>query len=102
MTDQDVINWFWSDKLNDINSQKYRFAPIEYKQYIENRYNDSTSYKESLRRIYLGIEKRPVCEICGKPVEFLGKKGHIYRNTCSLNCYKIYLSILLNFHSNNH
>ena len=94
MNDNDIIKYFWSNKLNDINSQKYIFAPKEIKEYINNRYADSESPKETLRRIYLGIENRPVCEICGAPVKFNGRKEHIYLETCSKECASKLYSII--------
>ena len=101
MTDEDIIKYFWSDKLNDINSQKFRFAPDEMKEYIKTRYSDSESYKETLRRIYLGIEIRPVCKICGAHVKFNGRNGHIYLDTCSKECTsKLYSSLHKNIYKN--
>lgn len=57
----------------------------EIKEYINNRYTDSTG-KESLIRILYNIEIRPICKNCGKPVEFIGKQNLIYRNYCSNEC----------------
>lgn len=85
-TNQETINSnylksTWLEKHPEIND------------YIVNRYPDSTSYKETLYRILLGIEKRPVCKTCGNPVSFdAGHRWHRNRNGwpfllyCSTKC----------------
>ena len=57
------------------------------KDYIINRYNDSLSIEETLKRIYYKIEIHPKCPICGKLVSW-GKCGNnkFFHNTCSLKC----------------
>lgn len=40
------------------------------KQYLLNRYNYSSCIYETLYRILHGIEERPVCKNCDKPVTF--------------------------------
>lgn len=57
------------------------------KEYLENRYEDSESIKETIWRILNDIEQRPVCKICGGRVEFIGRKNIIFRRTCD-NCRK--------------
>lgn len=54
--------------------------------YINNRYNDSNTLKETLYRILYNIEVRPVCKACGKPVEFIGKGGRMFRDYCCNSC----------------
>lgn len=53
------------------------------KEYVLNRYADSTSYKESVYRIVKGIENRPVCVHCGKPVIYT--RGH-FLDYCCKSC----------------
>lgn len=53
--------------------------------YILSRYNDSSSFNESLDRILNNIEKHPVCKYCGEPVEYIGKK-ELFRKYCSNKC----------------
>ena len=56
------------------------------KSYIENRYDDSFSYQETIKRIQYGIDKHPVCPICGKPTLFLGKATRLFGIYCSNSC----------------
>ena len=51
-------------------------------EYLVNRYNDSDSLKETLYRIYNGIEEHPKCHTCGKPLIFKG----IFFKFCSNIC----------------
>ena len=51
-------------------------------EYLINRYDDSDSLKETLFRIYNGIEEHPKCPTCGKPLVFKG----IFFNFCSNIC----------------
>lgn len=58
--------------------------------YIENRYNDSESLRETFLRIYFNIENRPICPICSKPVKWRGKKylNKLFADTCGdTNCW---------------
>lgn len=96
ITDNDVIKLFfredrkvnpnyirknWLDKHHDI------------KEYLAARYQDSLSISETLYRILLGIEIRPVCKTCGAPVKFdpshcrcRGRNGNPFREYCSQKC----------------
>lgn len=59
------------------------------KEYLDNRYNDSQSYTETIGRIKYNCEIRPVCKVCGNPVEYLGIYKGLYlkwRSFCCLNC----------------
>ena len=51
-------------------------------EYLINRYNDSYSLKETLFRIYNGIEEHPKCPTCGKHLVFKG----IFFKFCSNIC----------------
>ena len=51
-------------------------------EYLINRYDDSDSLKETLFRIYNGIEEHPKCPTCGKPLIFKG----IFFKFCSNIC----------------
>ena len=55
----------------------------ELKEYINNRYSDSTSNKETVYRIIHDIENRPLC-YCGKQVSF-SSKNH-FNKYCSSKC----------------
>lgn len=80
-------------KLGYIFDNKYKYSKYtNIKYYIETRYNDSTSYKETIRRMQYNIDIRPVCIVCGNKLKFLGKpnsKG-LYEKFCSHKCNGIY------------
>ena len=57
--------------------------------YVNNRYNDSDSFGESLYRIINNINERPVCKICGNKVKYQGLIIG-FKHTCSKECEKIY------------
>ena len=49
---------------------------------------DTKSISETIRRIQYNIEKRPVCKVCGKKVNYICNGN--YRNVCSFKCGEIY------------
>ena len=55
-------------------------------EYLINRYDDSDSLKETLFRIYNGIEEHPKCPTCGKPLVF----KRIFFKFCSNICVQSY------------
>lgn len=54
--------------------------------YLDNRFKDSSSRLESLQRIRFGIEEKPKCPTCGKPVVWVGKQSKLYTTYCSNKC----------------
>lgn len=84
---------FWDIENNKLSNTYKRYIQIKHRypnitQYINNKYNDSTSIQESITRIVYNIEIRPTCPICGGPVDFIGKansKG-IFKKHCSHTC----------------
>lgn len=62
--------------------------------YLINRFSDSLSLKESYWRILYKIYERPVCKICGNPVEFIGRKNIIFKSTCCKECESKLKSLL--------
>ena len=52
-------------------------------EYLINRYGDSDSLKETLFRIYNGIEEHPKCPTCGKPLVFKGMFFKFCSNICA-------------------
>lgn len=54
--------------------------------FLKNRFKDSDSLLESFQRIQQGIEEKPLCPYCGKPVTWLGKKGKMFTKYCSNTC----------------
>ncbi len=92
--DKLIIYLFFTkeNKLNLNNLTKYK-KNIKYhntwprlQHYINNRYNDSKSLKETLYRILYNIEVRPICKSCGNEVEFIGKGGKLFRDYCCNSC----------------
>ena len=54
--------------------------------YINNRFNDSESFQETLYRLQNKLYKRPICPICGKPVSFSMKFNKGFYTYCSYQC----------------
>lgn len=55
-------------------------------EYLKNRYKDSSSIIETIKRIKLNIEEKPKCPYCGKPVMFIGKQTKMFTKYCSNKC----------------
>jgi len=83
MTDEDIITYYKDKHIHNWNN-----IPDKHKEYLNTRFSDSCSYKESIWRIIYNIETRPVCQICGKPVKFIGRKKIIFNKTCSNECFR--------------
>lgn len=88
----DKIFFRGEERLNKSTKFKYnrlkfkRYANI--KSYIDNRYEDSLSERETLYRIHHNIEIRPVCKVCGGPVQFQGRIV-VFSEHCSNRCKKL-------------
>ena len=52
--------------------------------YLNNRYKDSDSIEETLKRIEFGIEEKPKCALpgCNNPVSFIGRKRAMFSKFC--------------------
>ena len=89
MTDKEIL----SKVLDCRNHVKSRYKlTIEEKEYLNNRYYDSDSEKETIIRMLLNIEEKPKCKICGKPVSYISSNK--FRETCSnKECIKAYKRI---------
>ena len=90
INDNDIKEYFFT-KLNKLYTKKFldfekTHFPKEIYEYLINRYNDSQSLKETVYRINFGYNIRPVCENCGKPIEFLGKPSRMWKTYCSNQC----------------
>lgn len=82
ITDQEILSYFLKSN-GHVNVQRLNKISDEYRNYLENRYTDSQSLRETIKRIQYNIDVRPVCVICGKPVKFLnGKKNQLFNKTC--------------------
>lgn len=88
MNDKDILDYCFTDSTgklcNKIVKNKIKNMNKEMIQYLQNRYEDSESLNESIYRLKLNINVRPVCEYCGNKVKYLqcGK----YRKFCSTKC----------------
>ena len=53
-------------------------------EYFEKRFDDSKSFDETLKRIQLGIEKKPLCAYpgCNVPVSFIGRQRAMFATYC--------------------
>ena len=93
MHDNLIIKLF-QDKNGKISSRKLSkfIKSADYPNilsYLKNRYSDNAadfSLYIILYRIFNKIDKWPVCEICGKPVEFYRQK---FNRVCSVKCRTI-------------
>lgn len=96
INDQYIINLFFGDK-DYVNpnylKQSWLAKHPKIEEYLSLRYTDSLSIKETLYRIYMNIEVRPVCSVCGNPVLFDAghrhnpeRNGWPYARTCSPKC----------------
>lgn len=94
ITDEFIINIFIKNqttiksRLNKIFFDKY---PLLQK-YLNERFNDSSSYSETLYRIYHHIILRPTCPICNNSVTFISfSKG--FSTHCSCKCAQNDISV---------
>jgi len=86
MTDDLIVEIFFkNDKVIPSRTREsYLIKNEELYSYLKTRYKDSESIPETIWRIKLHIEERPVCPICGKEVQYL-KNGQ-YSICCSNSC----------------
>ena len=82
--DQYIINYFF--KPGFFNAHQYKRMTDDIKEYLEKKYSDSLSLKETIYRIKEGIETHPVCPVCGKLLPFYGKSGKVFLDHCSVKC----------------
>lgn len=92
--DKILTNIFFDDDwhLNQSYLNKYKRhykKQTKYKNiinYINNRYNDSLSFKETIYRMRHRCEIRPTCKTCGNKVVFIGKGNKLFRDFCCNKC----------------
>lgn len=85
----------WQNSVTEVNDEiikeniRYdRFIPMITNpvilDYLNNRYKDSDSIEETLKRIELGIEEKPKCALpgCNNPVTFIGRKRAMFSMFC--------------------
>lgn len=85
--------------LKNNNRIRYKFHNVmesdnypNIKNYILNRYKDSLSPQETLRRIQYNIEIRPKCKKCGNDVIYIGKPDSVglFKEFCCKSCANSY------------
>lgn len=93
MTDKDIINEFWINingketfRGQVFNRRINKVKEEPFYSYLKNRYSDSLSLLESIKRIYYSIEYRPVCKTCGKEVKFVNLRNKIFNEYCCRSC----------------
>lgn len=85
----------WQNSVTQINDDivkehiKYdKFIPLITNKvildYLNNRFKDSDSIEETLKRIEMGIEEKPKCALpgCDKPVTWIGRKRALFSKFC--------------------
>ena len=77
---------FRKNRINIWKINKIIHNCINIKEYLMNRFEYVESIQESLYRIKNGIEIRPVCPVCGKQVQYIGRGWSLYRGHCSTRC----------------
>lgn len=82
----DNINYKDRVKGSLITKIKHKYSNIL--KYIENRYTDSLSLNESIKRMYYNIEVHPICPICGKLVKYAGYYNKMFFDYCSNKCFR--------------
>lgn len=83
-----IDNWHFNQSYLNKYKRHYK-KKTKYKNiinYIEHRYKDSESFKETLYRMNNNIDIRPVCQTCGNNVKFIGKGNRLFALYCSDKC----------------
>lgn len=84
--DDIIINEYKDSGPKNKTSNKF-LEEHGYKEYLTNRYIDSSTITETIYRIINNIEEKPKCEICGKSVRLISyEKG--FDNVCSDICMR--------------
>lgn len=76
-------NAFYKKVIKDTNNEIYK--------YLINRYNDSDSIRETIYRIKLHINKKPICPTCGNYIKFTGCG---FNDHCSQYCSRHDINVL--------
>lgn len=82
----DIYNLSNVIKFNRYKNTKYK----NIKTYLDHRYIDSFTHRETIYRIHYQIEQTPLCPICkSNRLKFYGKKNIIFSSHCSHKCKKM-------------
>lgn len=85
INDKYIINYFYSSTC--LKGKLLKRIPNDILEYLNNRFSDSESIKETLFRIKHGLQVRPTCPICGGILTF-NQKGY-FSEHCSKKCTKL-------------
>lgn len=88
ITDEVILQKYYSTSgriIGTYTSTKWLNEHPEFKNYLENRFDDSESIRETIFRIKEKIEKRPTCPVCGNPVKFQ-RCANVFNHHCSRQC----------------
>ena len=87
INDEGIIKHFFKGKRGLIRPLVNNITSAALRKWLENRYKDSDSTVETIQRIKLGIEEKPKCATCGKPVKFnVEKPNDEFDKYCSDAC----------------
>lgn len=83
-----IDNWHLNQSYLNKYKRNYkkRKKYINIINYLENRYDDSESFKETIYRMNNNINIRPVCKSCGNKVKFIGKGNKLFASYCCNSC----------------
>ena len=94
INDELIKKLFFKERSNRknlmINRKILKNIPEDIYNYLINRFNDSDSIIETIKRIYYNIEEKPCCPVCGKKLKFIGMPSCMFPTTCSCKCNQNY------------
>lgn len=87
ITDED-IKIKYVDTLERIQGQKLKYMTKEESEYLQNRYSDSDSIKETIFRIFYNVEIKPKCKYCNNYCRSKIKYKEYYETCSNKECIK--------------
>ncbi|MDY6152441.1 MAG: hypothetical protein SPI06_03435 [Terrisporobacter sp.] len=88
MITDEVIKNKYVDTLERIQGQKLKHITDEELEYLQNRYSDSESIKETIFRIFYNIEVKPKCKYCNNYCRSKIKYKEYYETCSNKECIK--------------
>ncbi len=80
LDDETIKNYIRFNSLADLISNSILIN------WLQVRFDDSSSLTETVDRIKKNIEVKPKCPVCGRPVNYVGKKSKMFTTYCSNTC----------------
>ena len=84
INDEYICNLLFKENSNKLKYNYKKLINDDIMNYLNNRFIDSDSIIETLKRIKYKIYERPVCKICGGHVSY--RKNDIFLEHCSVKC----------------